>query len=281
MAASKKHSEGEEIVTRTTIVPRGLQAAQHTAVEAAQALGRGFDVTSDFRLGFVKGAVGSVLVKIEQENVQNLVAPGGIVIPEVSSDIRCVTGERTPYKSDLLPFVEMSQQFNQGAAIEGNVPLGLFNSMYGFNGPWQTDQHSTKVLALDGWFIKLYSLQLTQSPLVLHDQVLDAVPPVWDPKKLASFIERYGTHIIMGVTIGGKDVVYVRQHQSSPSTVAEVQKLMQSVADRRFLGQADGHRERTGKEKVISSLHCYPSISLFGRLIVAYKALGITAKLHS
>ncbi|CAM6021048.1 unnamed protein product [Sphagnum balticum] len=251
MAASKKHSGEEEIVTRTTIVPRGLQAAQHTAVEAAQALGRGFDVTSDFRLGFVKGAVGSFLVKIEQGNVQNLVAPGGIVIPKVSSDIRCVTGESTHHKSDLLPFVEMSQQFNQGAAIEGNVPLGLFNSMYGFNGPWQTDQHSTKALALDGWFIKLYSLQLTQSPLVLHDQVLDAVPSVWDPKKLASFIERYGTHVIVGVTIGGKDVIYVRQHQSSPSTVVEVQKLMQSVADRRFLGQADGHRERTGKEKEV------------------------------
>jgi hypothetical protein len=84
----------------------------------------------------------------------------------------------------------MSQQFNQGAAIEGNVPLGLFNSMYGFNGPWQTDQHSTKALALDGWFIKLYSLQLTQSPLVLHDQVLDAVPSVWDPKKLARYLKR-------------------------------------------------------------------------------------------
>jgi hypothetical protein len=96
-----------------------------------------------------------------------------------------------------------------------------------------------------------------------------------------SFIERYGTHIIVGVTIGGKDVVYVRQHQSSPSTVAEVQKLMHSVADRRFLGQADGHRERTGKEKVISSLQCYASICLFGRLIVAHKAPGITAKLHS
>jgi hypothetical protein len=191
MAASKKHSEEEEeIVTRTTIVPRGLQAAQHTAVEAAQALGRGFDVTSDFRLGFVKGAVGSVLVKIEQENLQNLVAPGGIVIPDVSSDIRCVTGENTHYKSDLLPFVEMSQQFNQDAAIEGNVPLGLFNSMYGFNGPWQTDQHSTKALALDGRFIRLYSLRLTQSPLVLHDQVLDAVPSVWDPKKLARYLQR-------------------------------------------------------------------------------------------
>ncbi|KAH9561732.1 hypothetical protein CY35_05G038500 [Sphagnum magellanicum] len=243
---SAKKSEG--FVTRTTLVAsKSLQAVQHTALEAAQALGRGFDVTSDFRLGFVKGSAGSVLVKIDQENLRNLVPAAGIVIPNVSCDIKCVPGERTHYKSDILPFVEMSERFNQGAAIEGKMPLGLFNSMYGFNGPWQTDQQSTKALALDGWFIKLFSLQLTQYPLILHDQVRDAVPSLWDPKALASFIEKYGTHIIVGVVIGGKDVVYVRQHQSSPATVTEVQKLMQTVADNRFLGQA--YRERTVREK--------------------------------
>ncbi|CAM6063988.1 unnamed protein product [Sphagnum tenellum] len=45
-----------------------------------------------------------------------------------------------------------------------------------------------------------------QSPLNLHDQVRDMVPSLWDPKALASFIEKYGTHIIVGVVIGGKDV---------------------------------------------------------------------------
>jgi hypothetical protein len=157
----------------------------------------------------------------------------------------------------------MSERFNQGAAIEGKMPLGLFNSMYGFNGPWQTDQQSTKALALDGWFIKLFSLQLTQYPLILHDQVRDAVPSLWDPKALASFIEKYGTHIIVGVVIGGKDVVYVRQHQSSPATVTEVQKLMQTVADNRFLGQA--YRERTVREKVNPYPHYHHSLSLLDK----------------
>ncbi|KAH8939025.1 hypothetical protein BDL97_15G015400 [Sphagnum fallax] len=88
---------------------------------------------------------------------------------------------------------------------------------------------------------------MTQSPLNLHDQVRDMVPSFWDPKALASFIEKYVTHIIEGVVIRGKDVVYVCQHQSSPATVTEVQKLMQTVADNRFLGQAN--RERTGERE--------------------------------
>lgn len=103
---SVKKSEG--FVTRTTrVASKSLQAVQHTALEAAQALGRGFDVTSDFRLGFVKGSAGSVLLKIDQENLQNLVPAAGIVIPNVSRDIKCVPGERTHYKSDILPFVEV------------------------------------------------------------------------------------------------------------------------------------------------------------------------------
>jgi hypothetical protein len=80
---------------------------QHTDLEAAQALGRGFDVTSNFRLGVVKGSAGSVLVKIDQESLQNLVPAAGIVIPNVSCDIKCVPGEHTHYESDILPFVEL------------------------------------------------------------------------------------------------------------------------------------------------------------------------------
>jgi hypothetical protein len=65
------------------------------------------------------------------------------------------------------------------------------------------------------------------------------------------------------VVIGGKDVVYVRQHQSSPATVTEVQKLMQTVADNRFLGQAN--REKTVKEKVNPYPHYHHSLSLLDK----------------
>jgi hypothetical protein len=46
-------------------------------------------------------------VKIDQESLQNLVAAAGIVIPNVFCDIKCVPGESTHYKSDILPFVEV------------------------------------------------------------------------------------------------------------------------------------------------------------------------------
>ena len=50
-----------------------------------------------------------------------------------------------------------------------------------------------------------------------------------------SFIERYGTHIIVGVKMGGKDVIYVKQKHSSTLQPADVQKRLKEMADKRFL----------------------------------------------
>lgn len=49
------------------------------------------------------------------------------------------------------------------------------------------------------------------------------------------FIEKYGTHIIVGVKMGGKDVIYVKQQHSSSLQPADVQKRLKSIADKRFL----------------------------------------------
>lgn len=78
--------------------------ARKIALDAAQALGRGFDVTSDFRLSFAKGSVGSRLVEIDEKNTVDLIAPGEIVISNVSADIKCDKGERTHYTSEVIPF---------------------------------------------------------------------------------------------------------------------------------------------------------------------------------
>ncbi|CAM6042071.1 unnamed protein product [Sphagnum compactum] len=226
-----------------------LTAAQRAALAAAQALGRGFDVTCDFRLNLIKGP--QRLVKTNDEDTYNVRIPGDIIIPNVSCDIKCIKGERMHFKSEVLPFVQMSARFNEGAAIPGKVPLGLFNSMYGFQGHWQTDQQSTKGLALDGWFISLYTLQLTSTGLTLCDEIKQAVPPSWEPRALASFIEKYGTHIITSVKIGGKDVIYARQLQSSSASIIQVQKIIQTMADKRFLGHTNDQnsKENSWKEK--------------------------------
>lgn len=49
-----------------------------------------------------------------------------------------------------------------------------------------------------------------------------------------SFIENYGTHIVTSVTIGGRDVVYIRQHQSSPLPVSEIENYVNDMMEHRF-----------------------------------------------
>lgn len=77
---------------------------------AAHAVGRGFDVTTDFRLGSVKGHIGAHLVELDKENTQNLITPTGLVIQKISKDIRLDKGERTRFQSDVLSFNEVNSQ---------------------------------------------------------------------------------------------------------------------------------------------------------------------------
>ncbi|KAJ7557149.1 hypothetical protein O6H91_05G113700 [Diphasiastrum complanatum] len=128
----------------------------------------------------------------------------------------------------------MSEQFNKGLHITGKMPLGLFNSMYSFNGTWEADASATQSLAFDGWFITLYNLQLSKMFLELNEEVKKAVPSTWEPAALARFIEKYGTHIIVGVKIGGKDVVYVRQYPSSPLSSDGIKKYLKQISKHRF-----------------------------------------------
>ena len=51
---------------------------------------------------------------------------------------------------------------------------------------------------------------------------------------ISRFIENFGTHVIVGVKMGGKDVVYVKQEHSSSLEPADVQKRLKDMADKRF-----------------------------------------------
>lgn len=48
------------------------------------------------------------------------------------------------------------------------------------------------------------------------------------------FIEKYGTHIVVGVKMGGKDVTRIKQLQNSNAQPREIQKLLKNLADERF-----------------------------------------------
>lgn len=224
-----------------------LSAAKAAEVAIAS-IGRGYDISSDLRLKCCKGdSVDSHLIEIDEDQCQEIVLPGGITVPNVPKSIKCDKGERTRFRSDVLSFQQMSEQFNQEISLTGKIPSGLFNAMFEFSGCWQKDAANTKTLAFDGVFITLYTVALEKSQLVLRDHVKQAVPSSWEPAALARFIENFGTHIIVGIKMGGKDVIYVKQQHSSTLQPADVQKRLKEMADKRFFdanGQIDMNSDR-------------------------------------
>ncbi|XVF84503.1 hypothetical protein PTKIN_Ptkin17bG0042000 [Pterospermum kingtungense] len=218
---------------------------------AMEALGKGFDISGDFRLKYAKG---TRLVVLDDTDKRDIVFPGAFTIKDVSQDIRLDKGDRIRFKSDVLEFNQMSESLNQKSSIQGKVPSGYLNAIFDLSGDWLHDAADTKNLAFDGYFISLYHLHLTSSPLVLHDRVKKSVPPHWDPEALSRFIHTYGTHIIVGLAIGGQDLICVRQHQSSTIPPSELRGYLEDLGDVMF---SDGkspslfpRKIRDGKQKV-------------------------------
>ena len=69
---------------------------------ALNSLGRGFDLTSDFRLSYCKGK--GKLVRLNESQKTQLQVPGFGTFNDVSIDIKCDKGDRTRYQSDILSF---------------------------------------------------------------------------------------------------------------------------------------------------------------------------------
>lgn len=207
-----------------------------TLKNSIQALGRGFDVTSDIRLLYCKGAPGSRLIYLDDQITKELVFSddGSVVIPNVPVDVEFSKGERTTEATPVYSFYEMAKYFNMKSNLAGDVPLGSFNAMFNFTGSWQLDASSTKSLAMIGYIVPLFEVRLEITDLVLLQKVKRAVPYSWDPASLASFIENYGTHIVTSATIGGRDVVYIKQHQSSPLSLSDIDNYVKDIGEHRF-----------------------------------------------
>lgn len=79
--------------------------AQSAAEKAVSVIGSGYDLCSDVRLSACKPTPdGSRLVEIDPNRNRDLVFPGGVVVSNVSSSIKCDKGERTRFRSDILSF---------------------------------------------------------------------------------------------------------------------------------------------------------------------------------
>ncbi|XP_066310761.1 MACPF domain-containing protein At4g24290-like [Miscanthus floridulus] len=233
-----------------------MAARRATPQEAAiRSVGLGFDVVRDVRLKYCKqrGAPDPWLIELDHGEVQDIVLPGGVTVAGVTKSVKCDKGERMRFRSDVLSFQQMSEQFNQELSLSGKIPSGFFNTMFEFSGSWQKDAANTKTLAFDGWYVTLYSVALSKGQIVLRDHVKQAVPSTWEPAALARFIKKFGTHIVVGLKMGGKDVIYLKQQHSSTLQAADVQKRLKEMSDRRFFdanGQSDmGFKDTYGNNK--------------------------------
>ncbi|RDX75223.1 MACPF domain-containing protein [Mucuna pruriens] len=233
---------------------------------ALNSLGKGFDLTSDFRLKFCKGE--ERLVVLNETDKRVLTVPGFGLITDVSVDIKCDKGDRTRFQSDTLTFTQMSELFNHKSSIHGRIPSGYFNTVFGFDeGSWATDAANTKCLGIDGYFIKLFNLHIHRYPLILSPQVLQAVPSSWDPPALARFIENFGTHILVGLGVGGKDLVLVKQDVSSNLGPSEIKKHLDELGDQLFTGTCNFlPKSKEQKYKVPQAF------DVFGPQIVAFNS---------
>ncbi|KAL5567401.1 hypothetical protein UlMin_030565 [Ulmus minor] len=224
-------------------------AVQKAAAEAAiNSIGLGYDLTVDLRLKYCKRFSGSDprLIAIDDDHRREIAIPGGICVPNVPKSIKLDKGERMRFGSDVLSFQQMSEQFNQELSLSGKIPTGHFNTAFEFTGGWQKDAANTKTLAFDGVSMTLYNIALDKSQVVLRDHVKQAVPSSWDPAALARFIDKHGTHVIVGLKMGGKDTIYVKQQHSSTLQSADLQKKLKDMADKMFI---DGSGYKRGSEK--------------------------------
>ncbi|XWS22086.1 hypothetical protein CRYUN_Cryun29cG0004200 [Craigia yunnanensis] len=215
----------------------GNAAAIHTAMNAVQALGRGFDVNYDTRLLYCKGVTGSRIVEIDEEHGRDIYLDDQTVLSNISRDIKNSKESIGRHSSGVCNFHEMVEYFNKKANVSSGFPLGSFNSAFSFTGSTNIDAATTKTLSMDGFYIPLAKFQLTKSPSALQENVKCAVPTSWDPPSLASFIENFGTHVTTSVTIGGKDVIYIKQHHSSPLSTMEIKNYVRDIGNQRFSGK--------------------------------------------
>lgn len=224
-------------MARAREVTGGSEEMAAAVARAVSCLGTGVDMAGDLRLKHCKAAEGCLVARSGGKAASAVSVPGIGAVPDVPADVMCGKGNRVRIRSDVLEFNKMTELFNGRSSVAGKIPSGLFNACFGLDGgSWAQDASSTKCLALDGYFISLLDLRLDCRPLALADRVVADVPTAWDPSAIASFIEKYGTHIVVGVSMGGQDVVYVKQDKSSLLPESEIKEHLEKLGDQLFTG---------------------------------------------
>lgn len=90
------------------INPTNSDALLTTLSNAIQAVGRGFDVTSDIRLLYCKGAPGSRLIHLDEVHTRDVVISDDVSLPNVSVDIEYSLGNKAWEATPVCNFHEVT-----------------------------------------------------------------------------------------------------------------------------------------------------------------------------
>lgn len=83
-----------------------LKASPLEAAEIAiRSIGLGYDIADDIRLKYCKrDSQDPCLIELGNDQLQEILLPGGISISNVPKSIKCDKGERMRFRSDVLSF---------------------------------------------------------------------------------------------------------------------------------------------------------------------------------
>lgn len=90
---------------------------------AFSCLGRGFDLTFDFRLRHCKGD--RRLVRLSETEKKSLLVPGFGPVDDVPVDIKCDKGDRCRYQSDILEFNKVECVLLISSSISFKIIFGF------------------------------------------------------------------------------------------------------------------------------------------------------------
>lgn len=75
--------------------------------EAINAIGLGYDITNDIRLKHCRRESPDPCLIELGDQIQDIVLPGGLSVPNVAKSIKCDKGERIRFRSDVLSFQQV------------------------------------------------------------------------------------------------------------------------------------------------------------------------------
>jgi hypothetical protein len=96
---------------------------------------------------------------------------------------------------------------------------------------------------------------------------------------LGRFIQTYGTHIVVGMAVGGQDVICVKQKHSSKIPPGDIRRHLEDLGDLLFSdvrSPSSLHRKTAdSKQKVLCFIFCNCNLTMYFLFLLSADAISL------